>query len=1497
MKLIGRLVSVIIVLGALLALCMPADAGAYLYAGKRKKVYCGIALIQNPADGKNNRAAIDTVVGSYGMQPDGSTYVTSLLTVLESQNSMKPAGWTLENPLAKTQNKFDPTYWVVPIASARNLTRLNMLYLPGSGALSLSDEERENLRRFVDGGGTLWVDNVGSASVLTFDSSSPLFINQLNFKSGGSGTDVARSRHHPLVCSPYWLTDIDIMNLGMGAAGGGSRCYCDMGSIDPAKASFDVLFPIIDGADSSGALAGTPSVVANTYGSGRVVATANAVGRGCLLRPPYSLPSLKFAFNIMSYASSWTDLRKDPRHSGASIDTLGANRLVEKWKLADTAAQPAKPDANKESAAMIYKNTVFYTAGNTLYALDQNGDTNGGVWPRDNNGAVVIWKWQNQGGKLSAPTIATVQNPAGSDCGPMEAVLVMDSAGTVFVLDAFPIGLNGVPYPNIQPIYSFDTEGGGSSSVEDSKWPCPPIYINGWIYAMSGKGRIFAHNPCMKKANLTFEWHYPTVAAYNSAPKCGPSFAFMKNATSGAVVGTVYWFTPKDASIDSPGDINDHMHAVPVSVSMDRVRGSRTGSNMLINVTYPGRLSAVTIRIFEHDGVTKIPVNDVTINHHDGQPQPDTITVTTAEQVPTNALIYASYSVGYDDNINPRTLEQQIEPWSPAPSGTGPGHPQTTISSTPCIGSDNMIYINGSRVPTGAVPSGGSILAYRQDSSTAILKWHYMLHSGLGDTESAYLPGLNVKIHGVVWTDAGSMMNPQPTSSPVVSGGKVFVTVSGTIAGEPKAALLCLKANPEFVVRITENGGYDGAGKPIKRPKSLRKKTDGGNYEVRIWQPNLLNAASGAVPLLEAQPAAGGVTVDYDQGTITFNDFSQNKLTSLGMQVNTFSPSLPVWVWLDNVEVPIDWTTWRSGALQTNSSTPASSDSVDLSGWNNLMWYYIVPNDVPCTGVHSSPVVIGNIVYFMTDEGCLIALNAETGEATCGKTNQDAIWTQETMPKDSGGTLDIKAGASVSGSNGVLMVPAPDGLHAFTNNSTLVADNSRIVEVDGGGEVTWAVDSISWPAIIPTNPSDAMAIKQGSVNKPARARYANTGEILFANSGTNQVCKIDRSGMVGFEGTSKTDGTNKEYVRWIYDKFVDPKHMLKPGQPTQLRAPTDAIMWQEMEPMQTTSAAGTSVVHCVIADSGNSRILDLVYRVRNGQFSKYDGDAIDPKARPEDNQYIDHDSGFVMPELNWVSKTDSLNERYAFDCLQLVTTPVGTSSLRQDIWVASSNFASNGTDIGVSPKGSAGLGGAILALGYRERSMTTGPADWTYNSTTSGAVTARCDHIALNGKVVPLANPRYFEVNDGFSGTTMMICDNYGVYEVAVNGSIPSTTGVLLEKNYAEMPRSFERDPKAPAKDPAPTAQPLNVPLQAASAQRLPNGRWLIANSYAGSDKTGASKFNGEVFEFDPVSGQIGWSSPRLQWVNPTNTTPATWKQITTNTYDLRQPKSACRQM
>ncbi|MCL5104154.1 MAG: DUF4159 domain-containing protein, partial [Armatimonadetes bacterium] len=529
---------------------LPSNAAGYLYSGNRKVVNCGVIDLRSGATTLSVPQPLDDACGS-------------LFNLLDYLTSMKPAGWSLDNPYAPVDtagnkyNKQSPEFWRVNLATARNLSRMHILYLPAAGNVNLANEDREKLRKFVDNGGVLWVDNSGGREKpLTFTGQpGTFFIPNVYFGSSTSGgVDAAASRHHPLLTSPYWIDDSEIPMLGWNWG----KCLVNPGysmgltgawsDINEPPLFTDVLFPIV----SKVGLSITPesSVAANAYGSGRVVATANFVGGGCFLPYPHNLPSLKFAYNVMAWASSWTDLRKDPRHSGRSIDTVGGTELLKMWSL-----KPAPPTG--ESGAVIYKGVAFYSSGNTLYALDvtpqkdidQNGNPDdgfeGGPSGMTNDGADIIWIWPSQdGGILSSPEIVTAQDPR-KPYATVEAVLVMSSTGNVYMLDAFP-NINGILKPStilIVPPWP----------TVSTSHPNPPIYINGWVYTAAGDGKLYAFNPALEiwlsshtgTTGIASKWVMPSdfvsSGGGTATLKAGPNFGFVTTGSSGAVVGMVYW--------------------------------------------------------------------------------------------------------------------------------------------------------------------------------------------------------------------------------------------------------------------------------------------------------------------------------------------------------------------------------------------------------------------------------------------------------------------------------------------------------------------------------------------------------------------------------------------------------------------------------------------------------------------------------------------------------------------------------------------------------------------------------------------------------------------------------------------------------------------------------------------------------------------------------------------------------------------------------------------
>jgi len=1577
----------------LAVLAAPADAQAFLYAGKRKRINCGVVVAHN-VDGSACNQPLGSGMDASGY-PTAGGGVGDLFYLLEMRTDMKPPGWSFDNPLAPGGpatglTKAGPVYWQVDLQSGPDLSRMHVLYFPASGTVTLTSQERETLRKFVDGGGVLWIDNGGgSGGHLDFgspanpDDPGTFFILNFKFKDVTDGWDFPISRHHPLLTLPFWLNDWDIANLGWkpatesGAKPGSAVCIPGYdpggtggwGAITDQPVSFDVLYPVVGNTKGSG----RPSMAANAYGSGRVVATSTYVGRGCY----FGSASLKFAYNVISWSSSWTHLRKDPRHSGASIDTVGGTKLLEIWSL-PVPASGGGAGATVDSAPVIYKNVVFYTSGSKLYALDlfpqEDLDHDGnpddgfqGLNGMPNNGQDIVWSFLSpDGGKLSAPSIVTAQDPKNPNAS-VEAVLVASDKGTVYMLSAFAAdSVTGALLP--EPILILDPPWPIPSANPN---PGPPLYANGWIYATGGDGRIYAYNPSIEawvgaKTGRTgdFKWEVPSldssITLEEALARTGPNFGYVVSASGGGTVGMVYWFTTAWQHPKVEGqERNDTVCGVPVHVGNDRVGFELGGTSdhkiAQYHITYQAMVSSVPkpyAFIRKSDGTDELAEvvensilqGDTPVPQHIND-KGHIVVKSKVTDLDATTVVHATYALDYVSAEGsrgfPARAKQSLQPSSTSLNNA----PITTVASMPAMGPDNMIFLAGQR-GSDAPPA---IYGLSNDGTTQYSRWIYLLHGAVNpELLAGHLgPSMpDMPIPGVVY-DVGtgaSIDSPKVFSSPAVWGDKVFVTVSGTVPTDPdyptpSAALLCFKANSNFVIRITENAGYAAAGGMLKKSKRLRDPVTGAQKHVMLWQPNLMETGSTtpAMPLQVARAVRADM-VDYEKGTITFNNFDQMKLlggSSNVQSTNCFSPSLPVYVFLDNVEVPIDWSTWGpTMALWRKANPtqkpPVTGDSVDLSGWNNLLWFYVVPAhkvtvivdgkptvvEEPCKGIHSSPVVIGNNVYFVCDDGYLYCYPTEPGENSGGPADPKLLVWEGKISEDPGVAPSSGSNLSIAGSNGVLLVPTPQGLHAYTNATTLVADSNRLVEADGAGEIRWSLSSISWPVSAPK--SSTPAVTSGPINKPTRARYLPSGEILLVNSAANQVCRIDKSGTAGLGGLAGKS------IRGVYDRFVDPKSLLRPGQPTSLSAPTDAVFWQDYEKQ----ADGTTlrIDHCVIADSSNHRIVDLVYRFN---LENYVAVSLATTDRP--GEQPDPSTGFYLPELNWVTVTDSTNERYVYDCIQLVpgviTNSDNTTQPCEDIYAAASNYRGNLPAAPPPKVTTEGLGGAIFALRYRV--PVSGGASWNYSAANSGRIVAACDRVRLNpsadAPVVPLACPRFFQVIDRppklptlVCKRVILICDNYGVYEVGpvLAGSNPPITRQFRDEDY----RNIKREMKYFGGAGIAGERELLVPLVASTVQELKNsncvqelgnGNWLITNSYSGSSTTGAKSFSGEVFEISwnetpPGSGlytlgRVEWCSPGL-YVLPDASDPtipdwSTWKQWLENGYIFQQPRSAIRQM
>lgn len=1451
------LLSVLAMACICIAAALPGHAGAFLYASSRREIKVG-------------------VLGVGG----GTSANPMIFFTMDQRYDVKPRGWEFVNPLNPNAPKNDANYWRVDLSQTvlNNLVKFDVLYICQGGVVNFSLEDLQKLRSFVDAGGLLWYDQLPGAAT-TFGGTPPRNIIQgLQFKTDlGAPPALVVSRHHPLLSSPFWLNDMEINMLG---PGGWSTQYLTNSylRIGNVGAEPTVLMPVVknitDTVDTNNEYA---FIAAAHFGSGAIVATAGGIGstldkfvsnnpvdmndqnnKRALMYAP--MQDLKLAYNAVNLSATWMTLRKDSRRAGSSIEDLGG-AMIERW----AATSGGNPPTNLETSAAIYKNVFFYAdAAGNVYAmdgspgedLDQDGNPDDGL--QDGNGKPydVIWTDKCPGGACSAPTVCEIR--VGNDA--IEAVVVQGANGRLYGWRAFPTNgpfLSGTPAP--LPDGPLNSPLYGSSMTGA---PSPVAFHDGWIYQVGVDGVFHAYSTTGGTPwvcpNAT-----PDMLGYTYTFKSAPVIGSIINQDNSAALDVAV-FT------GGPGQNqpNDRIFAIPLAVKNERLRKSTLkafDTKGYYDSMFSGRQIAESAAEYpevwatDSDGTSKnidwppSPPGGGGVNANGGPGAGGFGVQSSGIAPPTDWIMYANYRLDYPaPGIGgPSPFAYSLRPEF---AGTYPNYPAPLKTfGAPALGRDGLICICGSREDggqAGGAPADAQVgevqgmqLSFRNDRGNQQwdLRWRYLLHAGI-DTAAISTPGVVMdKTLDAAQSDPGVALHMlQPSGSPALVGDKLFVTAFSTGHNEPhsNAALLCFKANPDFIIRVHE---------PLIDPSTNRKR------DVRIWQPDPLFAPGASSPVNDAVHVPSDL-IDYRRGTITIRDFAPLTPSANGFQQSPLTPSVPIIVFVDGVQLP--------------------PQQVDLSQWNNLLWY-MVPYHKElgqrCSGIHSPPVVIGDQVYFQCDDGYVFAVDADTGVSD-GKqvfcvppaydvNNKDLAKHVKWCYAIGGGapTAAGKLRASIASANGLMAVVAADGLHGFDNPLTLVADNHRIVELDGAGNQTWTVESIAKVAI---DSSGASSMESQTINRPAMAKTLNSGDYIIADTGNNQILHVDRAGN----------------VTWWMDSFIDPNNMLRPGDSLHLNGPTDVNAWAGRESINGTTY---NVIHHIIADGGNHRILDIIDRYGT-DGSVPNKDAI----------------GNPKHELAWVSRTAEQGKLYEFRNLQLWPdpSPAGMAAGHQFILAGISNYS-----VFSAPFQTQQPGGSVALLDYR----TIDPTSLAVTPRT-GLIdpTGMYTEIQAGSEVLPLTGLRYLHRFYTTEGTNVtwhdIICIAKGVYEinsqVITDSKATVATTWLTDGDYQNLDRTIEG-----------SANPIKLKarLVATSAKVLGADRILISNGYSGPFPGMApfldGEFTGEVFELQrPASGQptMMWYAPQIRAteVMPPATPPVfKLQQYTSNGSNIEQPSCVDR--
>lgn len=550
-----------------------------------------------------------------------------------------------------------------------------------------------------------------------------------------------------------------------------------------------------------------------------------------------------------------------------------------------------------------------------------------------------------------------------------------------------------------------------------------------------------------------------------------------------------------------------------------------------------------------------------------------------------------------------------------------PGDPSSRIGGPPGLGPNDSLYYAIDPLGTGNVSRASAILAVtEQTASRSKVNWAFTMHDGFQLTVN----GANETITPRLWQldpnlpgYGQAITQVQFFGTPAFKDNVIFAVAhaqigAGGIGGVsvPATVLCAFRANPDVTLHY---GQAIAPGTPIQ--------LQAPNLATSTPTP-LGGTGQGTINYVQILPPQ--YTIDYEAQTIHITS-----MAALGSANNFASNSLPFLL------QPNGGTQELIRGVQTAVLTNGQRIAYDTgpTGVDNLLWYLVIPvggvASVPGMGfASSSPMVQGDIVWLGFQGGYMASFDADpTSTDPQAQTNGGQVRLVKVATTDPPGHLrsaslvfDPVSHAAAQGgvlpavqlppggTTNVMAVNTMDGVRTFEDAFTIIADNKRLIEVNAAGDATWSSDStraygIAGGAlaqyvvdpgtglVIVAN-QNATGVPVGNnvpYNRPSVARRIGTNDLIVVDTGNNRVMQIDRGANVIWE------------VSRLQDDF---KHLLRPGDPMQLNEPTDVQYWVETNPALaiSTSYQGTTytyngpatIVHYLIADSGNYRVIELV---------------------------------------------------------------------------------------------------------------------------------------------------------------------------------------------------------------------------------------------------------------------------------------------------------------
>ncbi len=456
---------------------------------------------------QNIRAGI-VILPSAQLTPTGSPQSAGpyALYNLDSNVSIKPAGWNFYNPFAPSRmsqaifNRWtliDPTtpaynagapitlskrnaaYWEVFLDQVSDtvLANYDLLVVNPVGLASLNPMEATRLRRFVDNGGVLWIDPAGlpQNGVDPFNNFPLPF--QILLGTAAVPSNEQTNFQNSLMTCIQMLTpnDVDLLSSWITGATQ-TRYYLTAPTIQTSGIAGSTLVDFARLQPVS-FVNGNETIATGRIGDGMVIVTADGaslkLNRSQESGPSYiantgfyaldpvlesdGLAAAKLAVNMVGLLRESRQQAAGSRKTSSSLidlqpPLLGTSKYAGQGLPGGAFASLGGPAANN-STPVIYKNLLVTSFGNTLEVFDSNppedldgdGDPDDGFQDYD-LGASYDLVWSSVGvNNMPGPLSAPVcsEIPGAGGLGVQDEVLVVDGNGKLHIFNLTPRKADG----------------------------------------------------------------------------------------------------------------------------------------------------------------------------------------------------------------------------------------------------------------------------------------------------------------------------------------------------------------------------------------------------------------------------------------------------------------------------------------------------------------------------------------------------------------------------------------------------------------------------------------------------------------------------------------------------------------------------------------------------------------------------------------------------------------------------------------------------------------------------------------------------------------------------------------------------------------------------------------------------------------------------------------------------------------------------------------------